>query len=611
MSDNDLQTLLGTGIQAARNGNKLVARRIFEQVLELDDRNELAWMWMASVVDTARERRICLENVLEINPNNERAIQALAKLGGPKEAKPKAEPRKPPSRAPKPQAKAEGATAEEEIDLEARLRGQPVPPPAEEESDLQARLGERAQRPGEPDWMAVVSQPPAPSPPREEQIDLEARLGGSRPSSRAAVEWEENDWISAAPTAAAKPPAGKAKAPAEAQPLAEVGPLPAGPPRRRRRSRFRRILVILAGGAIIIAIVTVAAFLIRQQLGLDTTLPFTGPTPPPATVEPTRVLIVAPGSATPVPTFTPSPTWTPPPSATPTPTRLPLQSYKLAYSALGRQEKDENLYTIWASGDDDTLTPLTAEGANETWPAVSPDGNRIAFVADQPGNPELYVMSAEGGDATQLTTLGAENLESPSWSPDGTRVVFNADPDGNDEIYVINLETQELVQLTDNASTDREPAWSPDGKTIAFASDRTGRGYLQIFTLPADCNTFSSGCETYVFRLTQSQNSSMSPAWSPDGAQIAFVSNRVSADDQDIYVMRSDGTDPRLLTLEQYGDHGAADLSPSWSADGRWIAFASDRDGTGFQIHVMSLDGTEVFQVTSQPGSALHPSWFP
>src|SRR5258708_33254007 len=81
LATDDITNLLNAGIQAAKNKRRAEARRLLEQVLEADDANETAWMWFATVVDSPREKRICLENVLDINPNNQRAREALEKLG--------------------------------------------------------------------------------------------------------------------------------------------------------------------------------------------------------------------------------------------------------------------------------------------------------------------------------------------------------------------------------------------------------------------------------------------------------------------------------------------------------------------------------------------------
>ena len=103
-------------------------------------------------------------------------------------------------------------------------------------------------------------------------------------------------------------------------------------------------------------------------------------------------------------------------------------------------------------------------------------------------------------------------------------------------------------------------------------------------------------------QLTNSWGSS--PSWSPDGRHIAFVSSR---DDGfgDIYVMESDGSNQRRLT-----NHSGFDLSPTWSPDGRHIAFASLRDDN-VAIYVMELDGTNQRRLTNDPADDLSPTWSP
>jgi hypothetical protein len=81
MADDLLNDLLERGITALKEERKAEARRLLEQVLAQDERNETAWLWMSGVVDTDTERRICLENVLAINPNNGIAKRGLERLG--------------------------------------------------------------------------------------------------------------------------------------------------------------------------------------------------------------------------------------------------------------------------------------------------------------------------------------------------------------------------------------------------------------------------------------------------------------------------------------------------------------------------------------------------
>ncbi|MBM3239583.1 hypothetical protein FJZ31_25125, partial [Candidatus Poribacteria bacterium] len=93
------------------------------------------------------------------------------------------------------------------------------------------------------------------------------------------------------------------------------------------------------------------------------------------------------------------------------------------------------------------------------------------------------------------------------------------------------------------------------------------------------------------------------PSWSPDGKKIAFASYRDG--NGEIYVMNADGTNPIRLT-----NHPTTDWNPCWSPDGTKIAFASMRDGD-YQIYVMNADGTNIVKLTNPPGENDNPSWSP
>ena len=150
-----------------------------------------------------------------------------------------------------------------------------------------------------------------------------------------------------------------------------------------------------------------------------------------------------------------------------------------------------------------------------------------------------------------------------------------------------------LTRLTNNSAFDVFPAWSPDGLQIAFASDRTGN--FQIYVMNAD----GTGAVT---RLTNNSDNDVLPAWSPDGTRIAFMSDR--AGNSEIYVMNADGTGVRRLT-----NNSASDQSPAWSRNGA-VAFESDRTG-GYEIYVMNADGTGVRRLTNNSAPDQSPVWSP
>ena len=157
-------------------------------------------------------------------------------------------------------------------------------------------------------------------------------------------------------------------------------------------------------------------------------------------------------------------------------------------------------------------------------------------MSERDGGEEIYVLDSDGSTPRRLTTDGGR---SPSWSPDGQHIAFESSRDGDGEIYVMGSDGSNLRNLTHNSARDGYPTWSPDGRHIAFVSSRDGN------------------------------------IGNP---------NRVSFTDE-IYVMGSDGSNPCRLTY-----HSADDDSPSWSPDGRHIAFTSGRDNDyEYEIYVMEL----------------------
>jgi len=164
-----------------------------------------------------------------------------------------------------------------------------------------------------------------------------------------------------------------------------------------------------------------------------------------------------------------------------------------------------------------------------------------------------------------------------------------------DEIYVRNPGAPLVVNVTNNVAIDRLPAWSPDGAAIAFVSDRSGNE--DIYVMRSD----GSG----VTNLTNNANGDSYPKWSPDGTRIVFVSDRDG--DNEIYVMNADGTGQTQLT-----NAPEPDLFPSFSPDGTQIAFlrgclACD----AADVYILHADGSAVTRLTTAAMAQDPPVWSP
>jgi Tol biopolymer transport system component len=182
-------------------------------------------------------------------------------------------------------------------------------------------------------------------------------------------------------------------------------------------------------------------------------------------------------------------------------------------------------------------------------PAVSPDGKEIAFVSSREGDPEIYVMRADGTGERRITAFYQEDRE-PRWSPDGKWLSFVSNREGHDRYYLVHPDGTELRALSGPAFKDdeRELAWSPDSQKVAFV-ERLPDAKSRIWVASV------AGGEPVP--LTDGKSRDDEPAWSPDGKYLVFVAER--GGDTDLWLMRADGSGQTRLTTAK-----GADWLPRW-----------------------------------------------
>jgi Tol biopolymer transport system component len=186
-------------------------------------------------------------------------------------------------------------------------------------------------------------------------------------------------------------------------------------------------------------------------------------------------------------------------------------------------------------------------------------------------------------------------------APQKAQIAFESNRDGNFEIYVMDVDGNNQRNLTNNPALDMCPSWSPDGQMIAFESNRDGD--WEVYVMDADGNNPRNLTNKPICDWGPVPSDDDSPSWSPDGRMIAFDSSREGLGR--IYVMDADGNNQLRLTNNPIWN----DDAPVWSLDGKMIAFMSDRDDD-HEIYVMDVDGNNQRRLTNSTGQDNGASWF-
>ena len=177
-------------------------------------------------------------------------------------------------------------------------------------------------------------------------------------------------------------------------------------------------------------------------------------------------------------------------------------------------------------------------------------------------------------------------------------IAFVARENGRNDIWAVPVGSTQPIRIINSATDDRDPMWSPDGRRLAYASRKDGNWEIYIYDVLAGETT----------RMTYNLGFEAGPDWSPHGGEYLVYEGYQNETHLDIFFMRADGSEPPQRLP---GSSNAPDFSPAWSPDGRRIAFVSWRDGNQ-DIYIFSLDTQEITNLTNTPNRAEdHPAWSP
>ncbi|MEW6752506.1 MAG: hypothetical protein AB1505_16190 [Candidatus Latescibacterota bacterium] len=242
------------------------------------------------------------------------------------------------------------------------------------------------------------------------------------------------------------------------------------------------------------------------------------------------------------------------------------------------------------------LAQFTTHPATDRAPCWSPDGRWLAFSSDRSGDLDIWIVPAEGGPARQVTRTPQVDDYVPRWSPDGTHISFNSGPLLG-ELRRMPAAGGPSVLLADGRGVDSRwgAAWSPDGRWLAYVAARG------VWKIPAAGGTPLPVTTGELAAAGYSEFSG--PSWSADGRAIAFgcaLGGRAH-----VWTVPASGGAPSQVTVAP-GDG----MWMSWSPDGRRLAFAAVVDGD-WDIWTVPAAGGLAERLTAGPGVEVQPDWSP
>jgi len=255
------------------------------------------------------------------------------------------------------------------------------------------------------------------------------------------------------------------------------------------------------------------------------------------------------------------------------------------------KEYRSNIWVVPTDGSSEPR-PFTSGPKRDTCPRWSPDGTKLAFVSDRTEDNQIWIMETRGGEALQFTKMrrGASN---PVWSPDGKKICFTAPVDPEDTPEELEKPLDEKAKEAEKKKKLEEPTLVTRLKMKSDAAmGLIGSRRTHLFVKEVDQ-------DQPVKQITSGDFDHFSPSWSPDGKCIAFCANRQENADHvpwiiDIFRVASDGGEPQKLT-----DSKGPSFSPVWTPDGKFIVYAGHKREYG------AATLNKIWKVPSEGGDSI------
>lgn len=287
-----------------------------------------------------------------------------------------------------------------------------------------------------------------------------------------------------------------------------------------------------------------------------------------------------------------------------------IASTKLLYT-IKTAEKGKDLSEIWeADYDGGNARQITKNSGYSVTPAYIPPkpgyaSGSFVYVGYKSGQPKIYVASLEEGTGRLLTMLPGNQLM-PTVSKQRDRIAFISDVTGNPDLFIQDFDPEKGVSgkprhlFTASMATQGTPSFSPDGTRIAFVSDKSGTPMIYVIKIPPSGTPLKEIKPQLISKLTKDNTA---PAWSHDGTKIAYCAKINGVRQIMVY-------DFLTSTEKQLTEGKGNKENPAWAPNSLHLVF-NTTDAKSCELYLINLKQAQAFKISSGTGEKRFPSWEP